>query len=394
MLGPGTRVAGLLWASGLDIRPRSVVLHPSHLVALLMDLFPAARLETLRSHADKGHSYLQVLTSPSGARLRERLSSLADRVEAPLRERWTEAIGSDDTPRFFQGFAELTTMAFLAEAGWQVVDHGPPGPSLLVERQSEDGQPQRARVLVLAFIQPGRTSDETEAMGRLIRSINRARARHRIAVLVRRWHPHEFDPEPIRRAVDIWLRKVARGQWDGRIASFQDDHISLEFLLTDRSTRTGEGSVAFAMGPLDGFRTLEIVETRLVYELDAYQQRAEASEPLIISLATNADWALSPGFLRGMLYGRPSWHRTNGVPHRHEMAFAPGSGPALFRDAVYDQVTAAMIMDQQNGRGPCARAYLNPWSAQPMTPGLASCATFGVDRWEDQAPVMRWFGTA
>ena len=215
-----------------------------------------------------------------------------------------------------------------------------------------------------------------------------------MAVLVRRWHPHDFDPEPIRRAVDLWLRKVARGQWEGRAATFEDDHIALEFILTDRTTRTGEGSVAFAMGPLDGFRTLEVVETRLVFELDAYQIKADAQAPLIISLATNGDWALSPGFLRGMLYGRPTWHRTNGVPHRQEMAFGIDTGPAIFRDPTYKKVAAAMIMDQQHGRGPCARAYLNPWSAPLRQQAIAACATFGVDRWEDQTPVMRWFGAS
>ncbi len=356
-----------------------------------MDLFPAARLDALRSHNGNGHHYLQLLASPEGAHLRDRLSQIAAAVDGPLQERWAEAIGSDDTPRFFQGFAELATTGFLTESGWRVVSHSAPGPSLLLERPSQDGTMRRARVLVLAFIQPGRTSEESRAMGRLIRLLNLAQSRHRIAVLVRRWHPHEFDPEPIRRAVDLWLRKVARGQWEGRSATFEDEHVALEFLLTERTTRAGEGSVAFAIGPLDGFRTLEIVETRLVYELDSYHLKAEGPEQLIISLATNADWALSPGFLRGMLYGRPVWHRTNST-HHHEMAFADGSGPALFRTDVYDQVGAAIVMDQQNGRGPCARAYLNPWAAQPMEPGLASCATFGVDRWEAKATVMRWFG--
>jgi hypothetical protein len=355
-----------------------------------MDLFPTARLEALRKHQGSGHQYLQLLTSPEGARLRDRLSKIASQAPTALQQRWAEAVDSEDIRRFFQGYSELTTAAFLTEAGWRIVDHGAPGPSLLLERTIED-QPERSRVLVLAFIQPGRTSEETAAMDLLVRSLNRARARHRIAVLVRRWHPHPFDPEPIRRAVDLWLRKVARGQWEGRSAAYEDDHIALEFILTERTTRAGEGSVAFAMGPLDGFRTLEVVETRLVFELDAYRQKAESSEPLIVSLATNSDWALSPGFLRSMLYGCPTWHATNGLPQRQEMAFGKGPGPALFRDPVYSGVTAAIIMDQRSGRGPCARAYLNPWTAQPVRRSIAACATFGVDRWESDAPVMRWF---
>jgi len=356
-----------------------------------MNLFPQSHLDTLKSQEGSGHEYLKLLTSPQGTRLRERLSQIASETDSALQERWQEAMTSNDIRRFFQGYSELTTAAFLAEAGWRILGHSTPGPSLLIEREL-DGTTQRARVLVLAFIQPGRTSDEAEAMSSLIRSLNRARARHRIAVLVRRWHPHEFQPEPIRRAVDLWLRKVARGQWEGRSAAYEDEHIALEFILTERTTRTGEGSVAFAMGPLDGFRTLEIVETRLVFELDAYHLKADGQEPLLISMATNGDWPLSPGFLRGLLYGRPSWHRTNGVPHRQEMAFDIHSGPALFHSPNYERLSAAIVMDQQGGRGPCARAYLNPWAEHPGQPGMAACATFGVDRWESEKPVMRWFG--
>jgi len=359
-----------------------------------MNLFPDTRLEDLRQQHGNGQRYLQTLMSPTSQPLRDRLSEIASSAEESLQERWATAIQSDDNRRFFQGFSELSTVAFLTEAGWSVVDHTAPGPTLLIERTLDDGTTQRARVLVLAFLQSGRTPEEEEAMNRLLRAINRARARHQIAVLVRRWQPHSFDPDPVRRAIDIWLKDVANGRWKGRSATFEDDHISLEFVLTDLKVPTGRGCVAFAMGPLDGFRTLEIVETRLVYELDTYRQKSNAAEPLIVSLTTNSDWGMSPGFLRGLLYGRPSWHQTNGVPHRHEMAFSDGSGPALFQDPVYDLVCATMVMDQQRGRGPCARAYLNPWAAQPLTPGMAACATFGVDRWEEKAPVMRWFGAA
>ena len=358
-----------------------------------MNLFTSSRLAALEQAQGSGHPYLSLLASQRGERLRARLSEIAGAAPSPLQDRWASAMDSTDMPRFFQGYCELTTAAFLIEAGWTVTGYGAPGPSLQIERTVQ-GKVETARVLVLAFIQPGRRAEDTQAISRLVRSLNRARTRNRFAVLVRKWHPHDFDPEPIRRAVDLWLRKVARGQWEGRAATFADEHVALEFILTDRTTRTGEGSVAFAMGPLDGFKTLEVVETRLVFELDAYQLKGDAEEPLIVSLATNGTWALSPGFLRGMLYGRPTWHQTNGAPHRQEMAFGDSDGPALFQDPIYSRVAAALVMDQQQGLGPCARAYLNPWSPQLAHPGIAGCATFAVDRWDAQTPVMRWFGAS
>jgi hypothetical protein len=356
-----------------------------------MNLFPTECMEALKTHQGSGHPYLQMLSSEAGGRLRKRLSDLASEVSPELQERWAEAICSQDIRRFFQGYAELTTAAFLAAGGWKIIDHGGPGPTLAIERSTEEGL-RRARVLVLAFIQPGRTSGETESMALMIRSLNRSRSRHRIAVLVRRWHPHEFDPEPVRRAVDLWLRKVARGTWDGSTATYEDDHISLELTLTERTTRTGEGSVAFALGPLDGFHTLEVVESRLVLELETYQLKAPSSDPLIVSMATNAGWALSPGFVRSMLYGLPSWHSANGAAHRQEMGFADRTGHSIFQDPSYAGLSATMLMDHAAGSGPCARAYLNPWASKLARPGLARCATFGVDRWESGAPVMRWFG--
>ena len=39
---------------------------------------------------------------------------------------------------------------------------------------------------------------------------NRADSDKRITILVHKWDPHAFDPEPVRRCVDIWLDAIRK----------------------------------------------------------------------------------------------------------------------------------------------------------------------------------------
>jgi hypothetical protein len=356
-----------------------------------MDLFPADLLSEITEMDGAGHSFLKQLSDPSGLPIRERLCRVVDLAPPVLRDRWTDSLRSLDNRRFFQGFSEVTTAAFLQESGWTLTGIDDPGPCLTIERSTDDGGTRRARVMVLAFIQTGHHPLDTAAIERLVQVVDHTDAKSRIAILVRKWLPHDFDPLPIRRAIDMWLREVDHGRRDGRYASYDDENISLEFALTDTKVQARGGIVSFAIGPLDGFRTLEIVETRLIYELDAHRIKSHTHDPLIVCLATNTTWCLSPGFLRSLLYGRPTSHVINGVPYRQEFRFGPDVGPALFRDPVYNSVSATMVLEQHPDQGPCARTYLNPWAEQAFTASDTACAAFGVDRWEGDTPVMRWF---
>lgn len=361
-----------------------------------MDLFSPAALQKLMTEVmpkqpDVDHAFLQHLISPKSVQIRSRLSAMVQAASPILRDRWTQSLRSPDIRRFFQGYSEVTAGAFLQQAGWTLTGLSDPGPCIRVERQRENGEIVQARLMVLAFLHSTQAALKGRALSRLVSLLDNAETASRISILVRKWKAHKFDPLPIRRAIEHWLGEVKKGNQKGRYAHFENEHISLEFCLTAKKHRTSGGTVIFAIGPLDGLRTIEIVESRLVYELDRQGFNSADPTPLITCLSTNSVWPLSPGFLRGFLYGRPTSHLINGLPHREEFGFGQDVGPALFRDPLYQCVGATMVLEQAPNRGPCARTYLNPWAMQALLPTDTACTAFGLDRWEKQTPVMRWY---
>ena len=242
----------------------------------------------------------------------------------------------------------------------------------------------------MAFLQTPPDPNQQASLEALARVVNRADSDRRITILVKSWTPHKFDPEPVRRCIDIWLEAIAKGEWHGRYATFEDDHIKLEFTRTDEPTLKGKGAVPFVLAPNNGMHTIEIVESRLVYELDNLLKKSKSDGNLLVSLVTNTRWSLAPGLLRSLLYGRPVWQMTNGEPEHQRFGFQHGDCPALFQEESYQRVTGALVVDHQE-RGPCGRAYHNPWANMLLNSSDLACPAFRQDRAEEGGfRVMRW----
>jgi len=245
-------------------------------------------------------------------------------------------------------------------------------------------------LVTLAFLQPEPDPHQKEALETLARVVNRSESDKRITILVRKWTQHAFDPEPVRRCIDIWLDAIAKGEWRGRYATYEDDHISLEFTRTDTAVGDGDGSVAFLIAPENGLRTMEVIETRLVYELDNLLTKAPKGVRVMVSLVTNTAWSLSPGLVRSLFYGRPIWQVANGETLDQRFGFELGTEPALFHEKHYAALAGALMVDRPEGRGPCGRAYLNPWSDQRIHNGDLACAAFASERADEDFRVMQW----
>ena len=170
-------------------------------------LFSEATLDDLRRVPGSAHSFARQLAEPDGEPLRVWLEQAASLAPQTARDRWSETLTSLDNRRFFQGFAEAAATLQLQEGGWTLRDLQWPGPSLVMRHT--DGR--ELDVLVLSFIRQVRPGPDAAMITRLRRALDRVGSRSRIAVLVRRWLPHDFDPEPVRRAIDLWLREVDRG---------------------------------------------------------------------------------------------------------------------------------------------------------------------------------------
>jgi hypothetical protein len=329
-----------------------------------MELFTDRLVADLDGMSGARHSFLKQICAPDASDVRARLQAQVDRLDAPMHERAVELLSSLDNRRFFQGFGEVATLAALRPAGWDPAALHRPGPRIELRRAGSSP----VLLSVLAFLHQTRPGGEEETRQRLVDALSRVSSRQRFAVLVRRWLPHDFNPEPVRRAIDLWLGQVQSGQWDGRYAAYDDDHISLEFCLTGERAKARQSPVAMVMGPFFAHRTLEVLEPRVVQELDRHRAGQQRAQPLLLACVSDQPWALHGGYVRDFLYGRARRMQAGGGTT--EVEFAGPPSVCLFRDPLYDAIAGVIFVD----RRPAAptrvrvRAMLNPWARVPLTP--------------------------
>jgi len=351
-----------------------------------MPLYSETLLNNFASAQGFADSILQQMAAGPERTVLTHLGNLYDQVATPVQDRWKTSLVNMDNRRFFQGYAEAVSAAFLVRAGWSVVDVCHPKPCLILRHP--DGR--ELRLVTLAFLQPEQHPADPKDLETLARVVNRSDSDKRITILVRKWTNHDFDPEPVRRCIDIWLDAIAKGEWRGRYATFEDDHISLEFTRTDDNVEGGDGAVAFLIAPENGLRTMEVIESRLVYELDSLLAKAPKDTQLMVSLVTNTAWSLSPGLVRSLFYGRPIWQVTNGRPQDQRFGFELGTEPAIFHENHYAALGGALMVDRPQERGPCGRAYLNPWATRLLGSSDLACASFTSENTDDDFRVMHW----
>ncbi len=337
-----------------------------------MPLWSERLISELQTLPGADHSYLKQLCAPDGDEVRE---SLADRVSLlgePFALRARDLLHSLDNRRFFQGFAEVGAVSLLHRRGFAIRALRGAGP--LIEMAHADGR--AFNLAVLAFVHQTRPGGDELTRERLVQALSRVTSRHRFVVLIRRWLPHDFDPEPVRRSLELWLAQVGSGAWEGRYAAYEDEHIALEFCLTGEKVRGGGSPLAFALGPFVAHRAMEVLEPRVVRELDRYNAAADRTLPLVVAAVSDQPWGINHGYLRDFLYGRPTLTSNEGGSPR--FTFGGGGGPCAFRDPLYRNF-AGMLMIDRNPTQPLmirARAHLNPWSPLRLRPTDVGVSAF------------------
>ncbi len=354
-----------------------------------MQLFPPSILEDVRRIPGARHAFLRQVVANDGAAARAFLAEQVEVAAPSLSDRWRELLQSLDNRRFALGLGEVACHAVLREAGWTALRVEAPGPVLVFA--APDGR--EVDVSVLSFVRQLRPLADRVIIESLIRSLDRLSSRSRIAVVVRRWLPHDFNPEPVRRAIDMWLQEVDRGGWEGRYAAYDDDAISLEFALTGRRAQPGEGVVAFTLGPLDALRTLESVQSSLSEELDRWRHACSPAHrrPLLAVCASNLPWNLPRGYVREALLGKPIATTTG--PDGFLVHYGIEQSPSLLRDPLHADVQGILFVEHSSTRPEqvSGRAYLNPWARSLRDPEHMSVPTLAKVRQNDAGPVLRWF---
>lgn len=334
------------------------------------------------------HTFLRQIAQDDGAPLRAWLTAGLHMLPAEAAAHTADQLGSLDNRRFFQGVATVSAAQVLRASDWEPVAWRAAGG--VVEARSPDGE--LVDVLALGFVRQVRPVADQEVVQRLVRALDRVGSRSRIAVVVRRWLPHDFDPEPVRRAIDLWLREVDRGGWEGRYAAYDDENVNLEFALTGERAQGRGGVVAFALPPLDGLQAVEALQRRIMLDMDQRRATAPRHRPVLVVATSSQPWPIGRGSLREHLLGKPV-AMTTGGPAGQELHYGDEQSPSLFRDPFHRDLCGLVLAAPAAGGGIPAetRAWLSPWATTPLSPGALALPVLARDREEAGNIVMRWF---
>jgi hypothetical protein len=351
-----------------------------------MPLWSERIIKEIQALPGADHAYLKQVCAPDGDEVRAALAANVSQFGDAFAMRARSLLHSLDNRRFFQGFAEVGAVSLLQRGGFEVRALHGAGP--LIEMAHPDGR--AFNLSVLAFVHQTRPGGDQLTRQRLVQALSRVNSKHRFVVLIRRWLPHDLDPEPVRRSLELWLSQVGSGAWEGRYAAYEDEHIALEFCLTGERARAGSSPLAFALGPFIAHRAMEVLEPRVVRELDRYQAGPERNLPLVVATASDQPWGINHGYLRDFLYGRPTLSSNESGLTRY--TFGGGGGPCAFRDPLYQNFAGLLLIDRDpadplNLR---ARAHLNPWCPLRLSANDTRVSTFAHAG--GAAPdEMRWY---
>jgi len=362
-----------------------------------MGLFSRAMVEELQRLPGASHSFLKQVCSPEAAEVRESLIGGVNSMPPEVADRLAQLLSSLDNRRFFQGYAELAFAWILRSAGWEILGLG--STSRLLRALRPSGGPA-VNLLACAFVHSGRLDLDEHTVSRLHNALGRVRSNLRFSVFVRKWLPASFDPEPVRRAVELWLRDVEAERWDSRFAAYEDESVALEFglvgdLRTPQTVRDEQGPVLMTVGPFISGRTMGVVEHRLVMELDRYRLGPGGREPVLVAAVADRPWRLSRGYLREFLYGKPAWviTRAKGDGPSWEAGLSNEVEPCLFKDGLYGNVAGVAMVERDplDALTVLGTGMSNALSEVGLESSEFPFRTLARSRTEDGQAVIRYF---
>ena len=292
-----------------------------------MQLYSDTLLNELAGKKAVADSILSQMASGPSRQILHHINTLYDAVGSPVQDRWSESLRSTDNRKFFQGFGEAISAAFMARAGWRIADVCSPRPCLVLEHP--DGRV--LRIVTLAFLKnPPRQEDAgSQSDPRAGREPCRlGQAHHHPGTQV---DPHAFDPEPVRRCVDIWLDAIRKGEWSVAVRPTKMTTSSLSFGERTTPSAVGTARCPSCSHPQTAFTPWTSWSRAWCTRFDNIIGQAQGRASFILSLVTNTT-SLPPGLVRSLFLwtthlDRGGWHArppTVWVPNRGRARPVPG----------------------------------------------------------------------
>ena len=289
------------------------------------------------------------------------------------RELYASQLTSLENDDFFQAFGELAVHEILRYHDIKVVDY-PSKPGGWMKATADDDSEATFGLGVLAYLPEVQIRGSMSVYRHLVRELNQIHHHYYFSVYLKRWLPYDFDPRPIKRALEVWLDSLDDGSWHGKYAEYRDENIHLEFSILDKLNEDRRSLVRFRISPLRAPDVLDkIVEC--VDRMIADEENTDGlnDRPLVATVFSNEDWSLPEMFLQDFLYGKPdynfNWTTHGGRSERLKAMTQQSSKYGVFSLERYSKLAAIVLADKEWERDKVVfsfRVLHNPWAATPL----------------------------
>lgn len=312
---------------------------------------------------------------PAIRSFRDQIVQWWDRMEPQAQDTYASRLRSLENDVFFQSFSELAVHEILRHHDIGVNNYADDAGGWM--RLSSGRVPgEEFGMGVLAYLPEVQIRGSMSVYRHLIRELNQIHHHYHFSVYLKRWLPYDFDPRPIKRALEMWLDSLDDGSWHGKYAEYRDANIHLEFSILDKLSEDARNLVKFRISPL---RAPDVL-TRVVGCVDRLVERAEQDIddpelPLVATIFSNEDWALPDMFMTDFVYGKAdysfAWSTHGGRTERVKAFTRAATKYGVFTSERYDRLSAIILADKEWERDKVVfslRVLHNPWAAKPLDP--------------------------
>ncbi len=271
---------------------------------------------------------------------------------------------------FFQAFSELAMHEIMRYHDISVGQHATrPGGWMTVKSHSDC----EFGLGVVAYLPEVQLRGSTSVYRHLVRELNQIHHHYHFSIYLKKWLPYDFDPRPIKRALQVWLDSLDDGDWHGKYAEYRDETIHLEFSILDKLQQDRRSLVRFRISPLHTPEVLESIGGCVTRLVDSGDADAPAGKPLVATVFSNEHWTLPQGFMQDYMYGKPDysfhWTTHNGRREQVRSYQQASSKYGFFTDSGFSHLSAVVLADKEWARDKVVfsmRVLHNPWADHPL----------------------------
>ncbi len=339
-------------------------------------LFPSELQSELAELPRPHPSFLvSLLTRDESAivQFRNQIEQWYSQLGEPARNDFATRLRSLENEVFFQAFGELAVHEILRYHRIKVTEYSDVPAGTMKAKAGDDTDP--FGLGVIAYLPEVQIRGSMSVYRHLVRELNQIHHHYYFSVYLKKWLPYDFDPRPIKRALEVWLDSLDDGSWHGKYAEYRDDNIHLEFSILDKLNEDRRDLVRFRISPLRAPEVLDRVGDCVTTLVNESNESPLKDLPLVASVFSNEDWALPMSFLHDYIYGKAdysfNWTTKGGRCERLKAYSRKSAKYGLFVNEHFDKVSALLLVDKEWERDKVVfslRVLHNPWAETPLSP--------------------------